>query len=192
MVGRLGPDLGARGPTRGGTRPCGSGYALSLGHGAGLSSRCPEGAAAPGRRARNLGRSEQMGQHAERAAAPPPPAPSSPEERCPGPRSGSAASRAREGPRASPGLQGAPPLLRPGLRSRRSRGGRDGSGYLAARGPGAPRLCPSGSSGPRRSPGVPSRGRSRSGSLARRAAPGGRRACALGSARSEGARSRGC
>nr|XP_020753317.1 basic proline-rich protein-like [Odocoileus virginianus texanus] len=74
MVGRLGPDLGARGPTRGGTRPCGGGGAQPSGMARGLSSR-PEGAAAPGRRARNLGRSEQTGsvrRASGRSPSPPP------------------------------------------------------------------------------------------------------------------------
>ncbi|XP_043345511.1 basic proline-rich protein-like [Cervus canadensis] len=84
MVGRLGPDLGARGPTRGGTRPCGGGGAQPSGMARGLSSR-PEGAAAPGRRARNLGRSEQTGSGVLSA-----------------PRAGLCRTRAHEGPRAGP------------------------------------------------------------------------------------------
>nr|XP_042090929.1 basic proline-rich protein-like [Ovis aries] len=124
MVGRLGPDLGARGPTRGGTRPCGGGGGTQpSGMARGLSSR-PEGAAAPGRRARNLGRSEQTGSARRAGGRSPTPRRPSPEERCPGPRPGSAARARARGRAPSPGLQGAPPPhLRPGPRSRRSRGG---------------------------------------------------------------------
>ncbi|XDA86221.1 hypothetical protein R6Z07F_015971 [Ovis aries] len=89
----------------------------------GLSSR-PEGAAAPGRRARNLGRSEQTGSARRAGGRSPTPRRPSPEERCPGPRPGSAARARARGRAPSPGLQGAPPPhLRPGPRSRRSRGG---------------------------------------------------------------------
>ncbi|XDB62580.1 hypothetical protein AB1E18_015922 [Capra hircus] len=89
----------------------------------GLSSR-PEGAAAPGRRARNLGRSEQTGSARRAGGRSPTPRRPSPEEPCPGRRPGSAARARARGRAPSPGLQGAPPPhLRPGPRSRRSRGG---------------------------------------------------------------------
>ncbi|XP_055273568.1 mucin-1-like [Moschus berezovskii] len=136
MVGRLGPDLGARGPTRGGTRPCGGGGgggAQPSGMARGLSSR-PEGAAAPDRRARNLGRSEQTGSARRAGGRYPlttaPPRRASPAGPRPRPGPGSAARARTRGRAPGPGLQGAPPPhLRSGPRSRRSRGG---SGTKAA------------------------------------------------------------
>lgn len=148
MVGRLGPDLGARGPTRGGTRPCGGGGGTQpSGMARGLSSR-PEGAAAPGRRARNLGRSEQTGsaRRARGRSSPAPPADPQPPARfhrgtLSGPQAGLCRTRAHEGPRAEPGPPGgaaaAPEAgaafpLKP-------RGDGDGSGYSPPRAAPAPR-----------------------------------------------------
>lgn len=97
MVGRLGPDLGARGPTRGGTRP-------PVAAAAALSPRaCPAAPRAPLLRAGELGiwgDQSRRGQHAERAAAPTPGAlPPRNAVRAPGPVS-AARARARAARRA--------------------------------------------------------------------------------------------
>ena len=203
MVGRRGPDLGARGPTLGGTRPCGGGGgggAQPSGMARGPSSR-PEGAAAPGWRAQNLRRSEQIESGCGGGGLSHPgdvlPARGAVPARGPGPRPHARAHVRTGGCEPERGLQGAPqPHLRPETSFPPPPGRKwNGSGFspprARPRGPGGlsllgPRRRPSGSGGLRRRPGVPSRGRSRgsSGVLAPGAALGGRRACALRSARS--------
>ncbi|XP_007452017.1 PREDICTED: collagen alpha-1(III) chain-like [Lipotes vexillifer] len=206
MVGRRGPDLGARSPTLGGTRPGGGGgsggggSAQPSGMARGLSSR-PEGAAAPGWRAQNLKRSEQTESGCGGGGLSHPgdvlPARGAVPTRGPGPRPHARADVRTGGREPERGLQGAPqPHLRPETSFPPPPGRKwNGSGFspprARPRGPGGlsplgPRRRPSGSGGQRRRPGIPSRGRSRgsSGVLAPGAALGGRRACALRFARS--------
>lgn len=156
---RLGTPTWARAvPREGGTRPASVASGCTRPIRASCMRACPaapEGAAAPGRQGSGLGDQDGQGQHAEPGVQPSSPPRHLPQERCafqtalPLP--------ACEGPRAGPGLQGAPPPhLRPGPR-------------LPGRGQGRKRLLPAARAAP--APEALSLRLQRPAPLARRARP---------------------